>query len=800
MRLSADRLIFLFAALIGAAFPTMVSAAEMQAKLSHDQIYLGTSTSLVVEIQQAGNTDWPKVEHTEGLDIRQYRRPRTIRNLVSGQIPRQYQFLITPKKKGSFKIPAVYLKTEQGKLQKGPFKLAVLEAELKFVGLQIDPTQVMPGEFAELVLQYQGYYPNSIPTIPPVKNLTIRPKDEPEARLDRNSGIPFMLYKYRVSASIKGTYRIKGIQLNGVAADPVTLDVTPYVIEGIRTKNSSVVLGEQTRAYVFIRGLSDDANVQLIAPKGLRIEKADEHYRGQSGATVFAFILKPQEPGSFSIKKLRLPSEEIVDLPEPLVISARRAGKGGILSCSGEPRKQKVVIGEPIILDCKVFFRGDLQAAGVDLSEANFAGKDYIQVEPVNDLAYPDWQGTPLQASFNGGPITMLSGAGLFNNQKEQMLRFALRITPLASGKLDLEGITVILRLQIRKEQQTGGMYSAVILPKNYIKTVDSPPVTVIDPPGITAPAGYRGAVGSSFHFSTSVDRRRATAMSPVTLTMRIKGATVTTDLIPPPLENVEELTRQFELSSTVNGGEVRDNTITFTQVIRPRNAEVIKIPALPFVFYDYKSEEYKTVYSLPIPIEVFPGRVVGAEGMETNASATQAVTARDSDSETGNGSRQLPLPANYTKLGEIQQSQPFSVIAMLAILLAGPLTIGLVGGGLIMYRRLRPSSEIRKRRRALIRSVGQTGEAANPYAELANLLQEYLRLRFDLPTGELSNDMLEDVLPQDHNQTLAEEVNQLLDELNAGRFTTGTVDVQEKQDLVRKTENLMNQLERKGK
>ena len=54
------------------------------------------------------------------------------------------------------------------------------------------------------------------------------------------------------------------------------------------------------------------------------------------------------------------------------------------------------------------------------------------------------------------GVAVMLSGNGELNGRKEQLLRFALRITPLAAGELSLDGLQVVLALQVKEERRDG--------------------------------------------------------------------------------------------------------------------------------------------------------------------------------------------------------------------------------------------------------------------------------------------------------------------------------------------------------
>jgi hypothetical protein len=204
-------------------------------------------------------------------------------------------------------------------------------------------------------------------------------------------------------------------------------------------------------------------------------------------------------------------------LDEPLTLAVRQGGAGDLFACRGVPSSEETVVGEPFTVDYEVFFRGDFQGAAVDLSQALFAGKDYINVDPINDVSYPDWQGEPIEARLGDRRIRTLLGSGEYNGQNEQLLRFALKITPLATGELSLEGLRVVLLLQIKEERRTAMSFFSSSQTRQFARVAEVPPHYVIDPPGITRPPTYQGAVGTSFAFGTELDRTAATAMSPLT-------------------------------------------------------------------------------------------------------------------------------------------------------------------------------------------------------------------------------------------------------------------------------------------
>jgi len=775
--------------------PAPSFAARLVAELSPSRIYFGTQTLLIVEVIDVPNASWPSVQQVAGLDIERYGRPSVMRDLFTGRTTHRYQYIVTPAQPGTFDIPAVSLKAAGGILKDGPFTLQVDEAALRFRTAEIDPPEILVGETATLDVYYQGVRPGLEPVVPDVDGLAIRPVRIGRVEVTEREGLPMTIHTFEVKAKKLGSCEISGITFDGVSADPVTVDVLPFVVVAAQVSEDSLVVGSRTTAHVLIRGLPQSTNLKLIAPQGIRIAPSTQKYRSRAAGSLFSFDVTAIEPGNFAIDTIELPDGEAVTLDPPLTVAVRQGGAGDIFACRGIPSTEETVVGEPFTVDYEVFFRGDFQGAAIDLSQALFANKDYIRIEPINDLAYPDWQGVPVDARLGNSRIRMLLGSGEYNGQKEQLLRFALRITPLATGELPLEGLRVVLLLQIKEERRTATSFFSSSQTKQFARVAEVPSHQVIDPPGITRPPTYRGAVGRSFAFVTELDRTTATAMSPLTLTMKITGESVGPQFTPPPLAQVPELSREFDVSSTVHGGEVTDNTITFTQVLRPRSEKVTELPALPLVYYDYERKEYETVYSLPIPLEVRPGSLVGAAAME--AAVDSPPPAGDRPTNRATAQPAVTLGANYTTLGKVVAA-PLSIAAVIAILIAGPVCIIVVMTGCWAHRRRLPVAATKQRRRELLHALGKLDGTGDFYARLADILQSYLRLSFNLPPGELSSDALAKALEDARlSGRLQEEARSLLDACDAGRFASDAVSDEEKARLTMRASELLKELGR---
>lgn len=769
---------------------------SLSARIEPNVIYYGTQTLLVVDVRDASQPAWPTVSEVDGLDIRPYRSPSVMRDLFRGTETHSYRYVVEPERTGEFTIPKVTLEVGGRTLEHGPLTLRVIEVEVSFAAAELDPHDVLPGQESTLTLRFMGFRPGARLEVPPVEGLTITPVGGMQRRVTRQNQ-PVMEFSYRLQSAKLGIYKINGIKLGDVEADSVTFRVSPFVVAGQQLTAQSVVVGSETTLHLAIRGLAATAELGLVAPESLKVQPyRDPRARGPRGTSIFSFRLTPTEPGSPAITGLKLPDGSQVELGEPIALLVRQEGEGGILACRGTARKEETMIGEPFIVDYEVFFRGEIRGVAVDPGHAAFCDKPYIKVEPVVEPREEEGTASRVELRFGDQNLVAWLGSDDFNGRKEQVLRFALRLTPLVAGELSLDGLAVRISIQVTREQRTGTGYFRSSHNETFSRDAEVNPQMVLHPENLVPPPGYRGAVGSSFSFETALDRDVATALSPLELTMRITGDTVAPGFQPPALNKFDALTKHFEVSGSVGGGEVDGSTITFTQTVRPLHENVTELPALPLVYYDYRKKAYDTVYSRPISLEVRPGQLVGASSM--SIAAPPDAGGREAGGVPEAGTVSITLGANRVTLGSITTRNPLGVVSVSAILAAGPASIVLLVIGQRWDRSRRPASR-RKRQWAEVRAaLSSAGRGENVQIDLSEVLQSALRLAFDLPPGELSPNTAADLLSdRPGSDRIRDEAVALLEICDAARFTGAQLDSGSRSELIQRARSLVSDLER---
>ncbi|MDR0608863.1 MAG: BatD family protein [Planctomycetaceae bacterium] len=126
--------------------------------------------------------------------------------------------------------------------------------------------------------------------------------------------------------------------------------------------------------------------------------------------------------------------------------------------------------------------------------------------------------------------------------------------------------------------------------------------VEVVDVPQDNRPNSYIGAFGT-FDWAVDLQPRQAKVGEPMTLTLRLTGQGSTAHVNPPDLSQNSEITTNFKVYPPTE--EVNDKSCTFTYTVRPSQAGSLVLPSLSAAFFDVEKEEFVTLQSNPITVEI---------------------------------------------------------------------------------------------------------------------------------------------------------------------------------------------------
>ena len=174
------------------------------------------------------------------------------------------------------------------------------------------------------------------------------------------------------------------------------------------------------------------------------------------------------------------------------------------------------------------------------------------------------------------------------------------RLYPQRIGQIVIEPVTLLL--PVPRGQKT--------LKTNPLK------LTVQPLPETGKPAQFSGAVGE-YQISAQVDRSSIEVGGALTLSLRISGRGSMQTVTAPKLPMIPGV--------VVNGpNRVEDSvptTRTYAYVLIPARAGTLRIPAIPYIYFDPSRAVYATAQTNPIPVSVRPPNPANAVGVGTEPS-----------------------------------------------------------------------------------------------------------------------------------------------------------------------------------
>ena len=311
-------------------------------------------------------------------------------------------------------------------------------------------------------------------------------------------------------------------------------------------------------------------------------------------------------------------------------------------------------------------------------------------------------------------------------------------------------------------------------------KTLKTEPLKLrVQPlPVIGKPSDFSGAVGA-YEITAQVDRSAVDAGSALTLSLQISGRGNMQTVSAPKLPAIKGV--------VVNGPNSVDDPAptsrTYAYALIPARTGMLRIPAIPYTYFDPSRAAYATAQTLPIPVSVRP---------------------------------------NPNDLAEIDtDASPWRLWLILLVVLV----LGLLVAGFFWYRagfRKSTDASVNAATRTVAPDSGEpsrgaaepltpaaaardaltalnqrgTADAATAFANtLAQVLYEYLENTFGLANRSI--DTVREVCTEvGVSASVLEELTNLLTQCDYHRFAPVQLSVDERQTLIKRTESVISSIE----
>ncbi len=382
-----------------------------------------------------------------------------------------------------------------------------------------------------------------------------------------------------------------------------------------------------------------------------------------------AWRIVPRRTGTFEIPSIdvNVGGQTVSTRPQRFVVT--RSETGDLLFAEIVGHDDKIYVGQPMNLTLKIWVKPyydrslDIKLGEGDMWQMISADRSQWGVfsERMQELA---------ENNQRPGGEEVLRADADGNEHSYYQYEIPATIYPKRPGEVDAEDVQIVVDYPTRlgksrdpfdsffggRSSMFGGDMPSMFGPKLVV--ADARPIVatasvnatlVSDVPTENRPDDYRGTVGQ-YRIGTQATPTDVQAGDPITLYIGISGDGPM-ELVQAPSLSV--LSSDFRVSDDPLAGIVQDDTKLFTVSIRPRKAGITEIPAIPLTFFDPNREEFVTVKSEPIKINVTPG----------NNLAASAIVGRQ-----GNGSQPAADPqqpqsfvsyANFTGDNVLAVSRP---------------------------------------------------------------------------------------------------------------------------------------------
>ncbi|QDV49830.1 BatD family protein [Gimesia fumaroli] len=373
--------------------------------------------------------------------------------------------------------------------------------------------------------------------------------------------------------------------------------------------------------------------------------------RTESRSVVLRYLITPRRAGTFEIPALTFKVDGNSVETKPFRFVATKSETGDLLYVELAGKKDKVFVGQPLEMTLKIYIKPYRdQKHELTLSEGDMWnmisdhtrwGSFQKRIEEIaNNRQRPSGKEV-LRKDDQGG------------ERAYYMYEIDAQVYPTKAGKISGDDIQIVVNYPTAlgrsrdpfdsffEDSPFGGSFMSSPFSNRLTVTASRPVVAeaavdtteVLPVPAQGRPLDYRGAVGQ-YQIVAQASPVDVNAGDPITLNLGIIGTGPMELVQAPPLSELPEL-KQFKVSNQPLAGYVKDDSKVFSTTIRPRQAGITMIPAIPFSFFNPETEQFETVHSDPIAITVEKAEslaldaIVGAKGTHSKVqNKTQSTAA----------------------------------------------------------------------------------------------------------------------------------------------------------------------------
>jgi hypothetical protein len=371
-----------------------------------------------------------------------------------------------------------------------------------------------------------------------------------------------------------------------------------------------------------------------------------------------------------------------------------------------------------------------------------------------------------------------------------------LALFPTSVGEIQVDPMELVCDVRVRSRDFFDSFWGRT----KRVRITSKPMTITVKPlPEAGKPRDFGGAVGQ-FTLQARVDHREVKAGEPIELVLEIGGRGNLKTLSPPELPALEGFTKfEPEVREKISSADDKiGGSKTYQYVLIPKEQGEYRIEAVSLSYFDPVQKSYRRASTEPLAIEVLPG--------ETGGLSLPVGLGREEIKIVGRDIRYIKPAMTGLKDqgGDLYRNRAFQIlqvvplVAILVVALARKRRDRISGD--VRYARWRRALRaFRKRLRAAQRLM-RTESSPQFYGALSRALTDYLGDKLNLSAGGLTCTQLEEELTQRQvDQELIREVVACLDACDFSRFAPTGARLADMETLLKRTRDLISQLEKSG-
>jgi hypothetical protein len=471
-----------------------------------------------------------------------------------------------------------------------------------------------------------------------------------------------------------------------------------------------------------------------------------------SSSVTYSYVLQPKEVGKFSIGAATIESGGKTHSSSPITIEVVKGSTG-----QKQQKAQQGVAADAGVqeqLASNLFLRATVDKGRVRQGEqVNLVYKLYtrVSVQNYNLTKAPTMTGFWSEDAEMPKQI-QLTTETLNGKQFQVGVIKRSALFPTQSGTLEIGPMEITTLVTVRDRRSWDPFDSFFNDPfgRQVEYVVKSDPVRIkVEPLPPGAPMSFKGAVGK-FAMSTKVDKQRVKTNEPISLKVTISGSGNIKVLESPAVEvptDFEQYTPK--VTDNINRREAKiTGSKTFEYVLIPRYPGKKIIKPVEFSYFDLTRNEYETLHSHEIELDIEQGAAGTAPFVSSSAREDVQLLTQDI--------RFIKVePLSFTRRGEFLHTSGL-FIALMILPLAG-----LAGAAVFARKQQAAMSDIagyRNRQAIKVARKGlrnaevllkeiTSGKSEPPdkkllfYSEVARAMWKYLGDKLNIQQADLSID-----------------------------------------------------------